>query len=218
MFPPNWDKEPVCAEALDLQDSEMKRSRQIAYRALGKYPRDLLDRNLNRVYFLSFIAFYNMTYGGSNAADRIYLTNNGVGQNYSDKYIERLLHAELSSVLLRNYPGHLDLKAWKELTPKGFSYGRGGRNALSSGTASEAQRENYYKNGFLSQYAQSSIENDFNAIAKHMFCPTDNWQQLLNTYPALRAKYEMVVAFYHELDPVFSKAYFSKLGTQDTGR
>ncbi len=211
MFPPNWEKAPVCAEALDLSKPEFKRSRAIAYRAMGKYPKSLFDRNLSRVYFVSLLAFYNMTYGGSNAADRIYLTNDGQRHNYSDEYIERLFHAEFSSVLLRNHRQHFDIVAWKALAPGDFSYGKGGREALATGSASELWQTKNYEKGFLSEYGQSSIENDFNSFAKQMFCPSANWQELLHTYPTIKAKYLRMLNFYQQLDPLFTEAYFEKL-------
>jgi len=68
----------------------------------------MLAANLKAVYFLKEMAFFNTPFGGTNSADNLYLTSNGITLGYTNDYIEQTFHHEFSSILFRNHPEYLD--------------------------------------------------------------------------------------------------------------
>ena len=65
--------------------------------------------------------------------------------------------------------------------------------------------------GFLTEYAQASIEEDFNSHVARLFVGDEAYWQALAKHPRLKAKAELVMAFYAKLNSEFSHAKFASL-------
>ncbi len=208
MFPETWLQAGIKAEASPLDRSEEQRSLAIVKRALAKYPNSLLHENLERLYVVGKLDFSGITCGGTNSRERLYHVNGGVSKWYTDEIIERGIHHEFSSILLRNYQKKLNRPEWDAVLPVGFQYGDDGVQAVIDGKAATALNEGMMENGFLSEYALSSFENDFNLIAERLFMYSEALFALGKKYPKLGKKNSIVIKFYHELNPIFTEAYF----------
>lgn len=215
MFPESWHDSEINAQAEPLKLGELKRSLSIIFKALDKYPVIFLKKNLKEVYILNYISFYGVEYGGTNSNDVVYVTNQGSANGYSDLYIEQLFHAEFSSIVLRNY-AYLNFdKDWCSINHKDFRYGEGGVTEIKTGKAGLDYAEYYFKNGFLYEYAMSGSENDFNSIAKNLFCPSSNFWDLYGEYISISKKINLTIELYSSADTNFNLRYFRSFNQQD---
>lgn len=219
MFPISWLLDPINAQVTELSKPEYDRTLTIIKSILKKYPNSLLKKNLKRIYMLNSIKMFNTNYGGTaNQDGYIYVTNQGEQLNYTAANIERMLHHEFLSVLLAyNEPtynkqtGELANPNWNAINPKEFEYGTGGVEEIQKGTSSEEFDSNLIKIGFLNQYSQSSMENDFSEIASNLFKSNDNFWRIVDTNALIRKKVDLAIKFYNKLDPIFTEAYFRKI-------
>lgn len=211
MFPESWRKAPISAEATALDTKEADRTLKVILRSMEKYPAGVLKTNLKSVYLSKRIAFYGLVYGGTNSLDAVYVSNDGEVKGFTNEYIQGAFHHEFSSILLRNFGKNLDMKLWKESQPAGFKYRGDGTSSLREGTASTRYEAEYHKQGFLAQYATSSLEEDFNMTAEGLMTGLPSFWKAVDAYPLLKKKATAVMRFYQKLDPVFTEQYFRKL-------
>jgi hypothetical protein len=169
MYPESWREGSVKGKASPLIATEYDRSKNIVSKALEKYPKDVLTKHIKKIYVLDEINFYGVRYGGTNSLDRVYITNRGLDKGYSDHFIERLFHAELSSILLRNLSYYLNQTTWVACNPGDFKYGGSGQEAIKTGKTGEYFDPALHEQGCLTQYGTSNFENDVNSFAKNLF-------------------------------------------------
>lgn len=219
MFPEHWNKPPATTEAESLMESEIERTSGILRKALDKYPDGFLERHLERIYALHALYFDGAEVGGSNSSTRksVYITNNG-RYKYPEQYIEETFHHELSSILWKKFgKKKFDIHAWRQINPPGFDYSdkyTGGLNTAKEGKSSLKRDVGLLQQGFLNEYAQSNIENDFNEFLAKMFLNDGTFWQDIESYERLKAKVDLVMDFYHSIDPRFTLEYFKKVSTQ----
>lgn len=211
MFPQSWYQAEINAQAEALEIDEIERTIQVLNASLAKYPEKLIKNNLKRVYVLKSLEFFGTSYGGTYTSNAVFLSNKGIKRGYTDSYIEKVFHAEFSSILYNNYVVNFQEESWKSANAEGFEYGSGGMLALKTGKSSESFQNQHNELGFLNQYAQSSIENDFNSFAKNLFYPTKDFWKLTEEWPGLKAKLELIVAFYGKIDEQFDLEFFRGL-------
>ena len=210
-FPESWHSADIRAEGKDLDKDQIERSLKVLKITLAKYPIEVLKKNLKKIYVLNEIKFYGVAFGGTNSTDVVYLSNKGISKGYTDEYLERLFHAEFSSILLRNYKSNFPESQWLAANEPGTKYGKGGVSALKTKQSSESFDEDLHKKGFLNQYATSDVENDFNSFAKTIFKNEGDFWNLIKKYPRLKKKMEIIVAFYHQINEEFDLEYFQSV-------
>lgn len=212
MFPEHWTTSPINAYAESLPSCEWKRTKASLERAASKYPNDF-HFPLNVIYVVKSLTFYETRYGGTYTAplrNYVYITNDGFG----DDFVERLFHAEFSSVLHKLNPDFLSEALWKQQLPHDFIYTHPNETdvALTQlGEHNESFEPELLELGFLSLYATTNLENDFNSVTKQLFVPASELWQIIDQYPRIRKKVELTVKFYHQLHPAFTEDYFRTL-------
>lgn len=218
MFPKNWYSKKINATAEPLDKSERQRMINILDRAFDKYPDNVLKNNLDRVYALKSLKFYDIPYGGTNAISTVYLSDNASNPNFTDSFIEGVFHHEFSSILLRAFPSYLNGQAWKNVNPKSFNYGNGGVNAILSGEASLNFDPSLFEKGFLSKYSESALEEDINVFAQNLFTGGIHFWTIVDQNPRIRIKATILISFYHLIDSTFTENYFRYPGQRYTSR
>lgn len=208
IFPAVWRAEPVNANARPLDVAEQPRSRDILEQALAKYPSIVVRRHLRKVYVVSRLEYFGIATGGTNSRTAVYVANNG---KYRSRSIEEVFHAEFSSILLRNRAKDFDEAAWRAINPPDFAYRGNGVQAIKKGEAGQRLDSELNKAGFVIEYAESSLENDFNAIAGRLFMGDDAFWRVAEQYPKVMAKVDLAIAFYAKLDASFTKEKFLSL-------
>ena len=213
IFPDPWQVAPINAQGKQIAASEIGRSKLVMANALSKYPAALLQKELQAVYLLTSMKFYDVNYGGTNSTYALYLTNNGVAMGYTDIYLEQTFHHEFSSILYRNHPSFLDEKAWTKANISGFTYNdpENGVGAIRNKQSSQDLDTNLCKKGFLTQYALSGMENDINTFAQNIFIPSQDFWAIVDKYPRINRKVKLLIAFYNKIDPQFTETYFREL-------
>lgn len=210
IFPEAWREAPILARGSRLSNSEEDRCTMVTVRALSKYPVDLLRLNLQRVYWLRDMNFFGVGYGGTNSTHTLYLTNDGVDKGYTDNYLEQTFHHEFSSILFRNYSSAFDSLAWRAANDPAFSYNdpEEGVGAIRNNASSQDFDTLLCKMGVLTQYAESSLENDANTFAQHIFSNSKEFWALADRYPRVRRKTQLLITFYQKINPIFTESYF----------
>ncbi|MBS1709375.1 MAG: hypothetical protein JSS65_11740 [Armatimonadetes bacterium] len=210
-FPKEWKPSPIFASGKALDGSEVDRAVKAVRKALSKYPEALLRRSLRRVVILRNMSFYGYPYGGTNSADTVYVADDGIKLGYTDDFIEGAVHHEFSSILLRNNAALLDMTEWNKSLPPDFRYRGDGLSSLREGKASLVYDPESYKQGFLNQYATSSLEEDLNVTAEALLTGRKQVWEGMAKETLLKAKAMAVVGFYGKLDKQFTLQWFESI-------
>lgn len=211
IFPTNWLEAPISAHVTPMDSAERERVKQIVQKQLDLYPERVLSGNLRNIHLLGKMEFYGVEYGGTYSGYDIYLTSRGIKSGYTDDYLKRLVHHELSSLLWNNHPGLLDQESWKESLPEGFTYQGDGLKAIKAGKFSTEYDTQWHQQGFLSEYGTASLEEDFNLFAEGLFSGELAFWKAVDQYPRLRSKMILTVRFYTRLDGRMTEGFFRGL-------
>ncbi len=211
IFSESWRKAPVLASGEVLPDNHIKRAQMILGRALKKYPPQVLQADLKAVYVLAELRYSGVITSGTNSRTSVYLKIGDVKKGFTDAHIEGVFHAEFSSILMRNHTQHLDKDAWNAVNPPGFKYLGNGVDAVRQKTAGTVLREELHEKGFLVEYAQSTLENDLNGLAKMLFNGEAELWAIAAKFPKIQRKLNLTLAFYQKIDASFSEAFFRSL-------
>ena len=212
IFPENWLRPPSNIHVKRLKQAEATRATNVIELALQKYPPTLLDNTLQKVYIFDTIVQYDVCVGGTYSTGQVYIVDAGLVDGYTDQIIEREFHEEYSSILLRTYPDYFDEAAWIKINPEEFVYdGDAGYGYIRDGKVSLDYDPNWLRTGFLNQYSTSNRENDFNSFASRLFVGETEFWQAVDQYDRIKQKAFLVIAFYQQLDPMYSEEYFRSL-------
>ncbi len=207
MFPEEMTSAPVNAHATPLcWQVDVDRAVAAVLNGLVKYPDFVLSSNLKAVYLIERLKIYDTQVGGT--ADlfgqRVYIAN-----PYSACWIERVFHAEFSSVLISWHPWNIS--RWLSENPEDFTYGDDAIAAIREGQVSNELNRRLAEDGFLTSYSMTSVDNDFNAYAQYHFLPEPLLWEIVSTYPHARRKSALMVDFYQALHPQYTNAFFRDL-------
>lgn len=208
IFPESWRTATVNAKAEPLAETERERCREIVSRALAKYPADMLSATLMNLYCLGRLEYSGAVTGGTRTRSSIYVV---CKPTYASTDVERIIHAEYSSVLFQQFPQHFDAEAWKQINPPDFTYLGSGVQAVKSGQAARRADPAMWRQGFIQEYAKASVEEDFNSHAAALFIGDVRYWAAVEQHPKLRAKSDLVVAFYAKVHASLGEAYFRKV-------
>jgi hypothetical protein len=158
-FPREWREAAYSAQGSQIDVDESMRLIRLIPGFLSMYPAQLIRRNLRDIYLLKAMSFYGLRYGGTNSLDGIYIASRGNEPKCRDERLAGVMHAEFSSILLRNY--RFPSEAWSRINDSNWRYAGTikdliGRSDLYSHT------ETLLRQGFISIYGQASVEEDVN--------------------------------------------------------
>ena len=211
IFPRSWRNDKTAPHARAIKQEAWPHLISIINIALNKYPEKVTRKNLKKVYILRTMMFFGLDFGGTYHKKKVYLTSNGIENGYTDQYIKGTFHHEFSSVLLKRHRKYFDEDAWHAINPPTFKYGDGGKAALQTAKANTKLNNSLYQSGFLNEYSLASMEEDFNCYAEFMFLSDDGFWQAWEQSETIRRKTNIMIKFYHKLNPVFTLEYFKKL-------
>lgn len=211
IFPESWRTPKVDAKAELLAETEFGRCRKIVDRALGKYPANLLTATLKKIYCLGRLEYSGAVTGGTRSRNAIYVV---CKPSYASTDVERIIHAEYSSVLFQMFPQHFDANAWSAINPAGFQYLGGGVQAVKAGQASRRSDAAMREQGFIREYAKASIEEDFNCHVAPLFMGDAEYWQAVEKHPKLKAKSDLVIGFYSKVHASLTQEQFQSLRTE----
>lgn len=208
IFPESWRTAKINAKARLLEDTELDRCREVVNRVLAKYPPDLLKATLKKVYGLGRLEYSGAVTGGTRSRSAVYVV---CSPTYATPDVERIVHAEYSSILFQSFAQHFDAEAWKQINPPDFKYLGSGVEAVKSGLATQRADQAMREQGFIQAYAKASIEEDFNSHVARLFMGDAKYWEAIEQYPKLKAKADLVMRFYSKVHASFTPGYFQAL-------
>lgn len=197
-FPAEWLEAPISAYGTQISPFDAEYMVDKIDDFLSHYSGVLINENLTDIYLFKELSLYSKMYGGTYRYTTLYIPNNGYSHALYSNLIKERLHSEFSSIL---YYSHLDLfpaEDWQNLLPEGFEYSGTGIEMLGEKNLL-GQTEELLKDGFLVKYSTSSMENDLNMLVSWMFSRNQELQELAEKYPLIKARYDLVAAFYEEI-------------------
>jgi hypothetical protein len=126
---------------------------------------------------------------------------------YASDWLPRVLYHELGHVAYSKSPDRFPYAAWSAINPQSFSYAK----SLASGTEThdfenevldmrEATKNNL-QSGFVSDYAQQSIEEDFCEISSQLFLQPATYGRFQKSAIRVYHKCEMALEFWNKVAP-----------------
>lgn len=196
-----------------LLEDQAERSIEIASRALSKYPVELLDSNLENICFFRHMYLYNTRSGGTYWIPNksLLITNRSESVGYTNEFVEKLIHAEFSSLLFHRFRNEFPLEAWEKINESDTAYLGDAFEAIRTRKNSEKIDTVLLEKGFLSQYGMSTLENDYNSVAKNIFMGGEKFWEIVNKYEKIEQKVKLFIEFYHKIHPVFTRKYFEEI-------
>lgn len=217
MFPAEWYKPPISVTASALNSAEIARSVAFVKEALHRYPAAFVKMNLKKIYVVGSLRNYGVESGGLPTYERkaLYLANAGFAAGYTESWFVRSINHEFAHLLAGNHPNEFAATNWEHLNPKYFHYGSGGADAIKNGNSNEVMTAAYLKQGFVSQYGTTAVEEDFATICEQLFTGDLVFRNMAAQNKGMRHKLQAVETFYHSLSPQFDNAYFQRLISAD---
>lgn len=211
IFPESWRGGNVAASGEALPAGRRGEALRVMDAALAKYPAEVLRRHLHALYLLGELRYNGVVTSGTNSRTAVYVKIGPLEKGFTSRHNEGVFHAEFSSILIRNRPQFLDQDAWKAANPPAFTYLGNGVDAVKQGKARTNLNAILNARGFLSEYGQSTLENDFNGFASRLWTGDIPLWQLARQHPAIQRKLALVLRFYQQLDPRLDEAFFRNI-------
>ncbi len=183
------------ASATELSPDEVRRALPMVRIFLASYPERILRRFLSDVYLFNDFQYADGRWGGTYYKNSIYINCRA-----RQKYMLKTMFHELSSVLMKRYP--FPTREWQKINGRESRY-IGAHHFADGRNYGSATSRQGLELGFITNYAASSLENDFNEISEWLFVQHYELRQLARDYPKIAAKADLAKAFYKRIDDDF---------------
>ncbi|WP_426369921.1 hypothetical protein [Pseudocolwellia sp. HL-MZ7] len=182
-------------EIFSAEQSSLDESLRGVEDALIAYPDDFVSSQIDAIFIAGNMFFDGMQAGGTYQYSWIIVAST-IDSSGESNYNSALygVHHELSSFIY--HKSFVITRFWGDLMPKNWE---------AKVTDKEALADNYepidYENGFLNNYATTSVENDFNTYAEFVFARTDELIELAKQYPLVAKKLRLFINAYSRQSP-----------------
>lgn len=211
VFPAYWLEAPILATYEPVLDAALPALCGFVEEALDKYPVSLIRRNLKQIGLAKRLYFYGSFYGATyteSGPDRgsLFLSQESTSPDADTRdYIMDSVHHEFSSLLMKKYP--FPMQQWRQANTADFAYAfedkaNPGLEAMRSGQ-DKLKDDALFAQGFLSAYAMSSVEEDFNVFSGVAFLYPDWMIELAQAHEPLRNKLVVWLDFHLAIDAAF---------------
>jgi hypothetical protein len=184
---PNREDNP----AKPIEPDELNRLPGIMEKALAKYPPWVVQKYLHRVRWVEdlFLKGENVEGAADHPTRSFYVEVSENNESYSDIEVEVTFHHEFAHILDEEFP--FPKEAWRACNPEGFVYKE----------REDDPGKDLWEKGFVSNYAQSEIDEDFPELTGLIFAEPRKARLLIDNFPRLQAKYRLWLKFYQKIDP-----------------
>ena len=206
IFPSYFIDSPVNVSYEPLDTNRAGTISNILSAELSKYPKKFLDLSLDEVCVFASLNIFGNSVGGTHGDSSVFLID-----CTKDSDLRENFHHEFNHILYYQFGTWFDLDGWKAANKAGFSYGNGGTEAITNKSYKNIGLEYSSKDGFVTEYAKSAIEEDIAETSMYLFCGNDEFWAVVDSNTILKEKVRILVNFYNRLDPVFTMKYFRGL-------
>lgn len=203
VFTNTWRYEGAKAEDLEA-------GRDLLGAALAKYPLAVLSNRLDAVHLVrpgtlcQFMDDWKWApaAAGTYGDKAVYsILEKLSGREDASRFSEAVFHHELNSLLVGWNPRLFDDDAWRAANPRRFRYAARAKGSPMLST-------NDLPRGFVCSYGTSTLENDVNTYAMHLFTRADWLLRQAERHPRVARKVNVLLRFYRRLDPGFTREFF----------
>lgn len=168
--------------------------------AVSAYPRST-GAVVREVYLVDRLFIDGVPVGGTYFGYRVFCSlRTSNGQFGVARSVQAIAHAEISSVYFHKHANCFASDQWKAINPKNFRYRGSGLEVARIGGSSAAYDSARWAEGFLSDYARSSVEEDFNACWGFIMTADEQSLRWACGFSILRNKFELTCQFAHCVD------------------
>jgi len=181
--------------------------------ALAIYPKNFVSSQIDAIFIAGKMYFGGMPAGGAyhNSWIIVASTTAPMGESNYEAALYGV-HHELSSYVF--HKSTIVGMIWGELMPKDWRTKMGYKDVLA---ANDEPID--YQNGFLSPYAKTTLENDFNTYAEFVFARQNELIELAKKYPLVAKKLRLFIIAYTkqfpDMEQFFKKSALNKVATPD---
>ena len=191
--------------------NELARFVRLLQKELKKYPQGLIKHTIDAIYLLDSITIRGARLSSHYDVDKksLYISNKYTQTNTprSKNFLKRNFHHEVSAILFKKY--HFDETIWHSAIGKKLQYKTDinlAHNDLNP-FVEFIDKKGLLKQGFLKEYAETSVENDFNSYAEIIFTDPYKMKQLTQQYPIIQRKYQVFKRFYLSINSEFISVF-----------
>lgn len=212
IFPRAWNT-PLTQISISPAEPEFEIDiRQCLLEVMRRYPPDACLEHVNRIYVVGDLIINGDRFGATRSLRKIYISTYGAfDTTIRCEALATAFHAEFSSILFNNHRNHLYMTDWTHGNPEGFKYLGSGVAALRLGRHSVEPTTAAMSEGFINEYAQSSLENDFNAICIILFGADRRTWNHAKSYPKVKKKMDLAIKFLRSTGMDINWDYFESL-------
>ncbi len=197
-FPTAWLTAEVNCQGVQVAAPDAERAVPLIQQFLAAYDSAVIRNNLTDIYLLGDLNCYGQPYGGTNSTSSVYVRVGTRASGYTDRIVLSTTHEEFSSILFRKYV--FPRAAWQSLNGD-YGYPNDSTLILDEPGLRSVAPDDLLASGFLTSYAASSMENDFNEYAGWLFVWPDQLCGYSSMYPAIEKKAMLASAFYKSIQP-----------------
>ena len=211
-IPSGWTESRINGQFKLIHKREKSSSVSIVSCAFNKYPKDLLQSYIQKVFFFDSMSMFGHGYAGTHSHDALMICNGGLGQGYSLFNLETTVHHEIASLLFFHNKAYLNLKKWMAHTATPYTSDNP-VDVFNKNLIGKTSKKKLAEQGFLNDFASSNLRNDFVSHAENIFMGNPKYYTLIKKHPALEAKCRLTIMFFYLINEQFTPKYFDNLST-----
>ena len=187
------------AEIFPASASSLSESLTGVEDALMAYPPGFVSSQIEAIFIAGRIYFDDMPAGGTYHKSWVIVasTTDPTGESNYDSALYGV-HHELSSFIY--HKSFVFIRGWANLMPKDWQEKLTYKKVLA-----DNNQPIDYQNGFLSNYATTTMENDFNTYAEFVFARSDELIKLAKSYPLVAKKLRLFIDAYAKESPAMAQ-------------
>ena len=167
--------------------------------AMAKYPKGLVGRHVKRIEVVGRMHLFGVAASGTYAQEALVISFSDRGKGLNFREAKRAFHHEFSSVLYQRHQASFPREEWLRNNPPGFVYKGSSYNAVLLKATNVARERQYFRQGFVCQYSQASLEDDFNMTMEFAMAG-DLDPEEMKRYPHLSAKVALALQFVRQIE------------------
>lgn len=195
-FTVEWLSEMVKAKATSAP-SERSFAMNELDKAFGKYPKEF-NSACKTIFLVGNLIYKDIKYQGAHTSEKMYIATR---HNFE---IEKTFHRVFLQILLKNNRGKFNFEKWKLLSTPAIQQKQPSNEIF----ADEQLNPFLFEEGYLTNFSLRSGEIDIAIYAENLFAGGRQFWKVVDHFPLIRKKAQVVIDFYHNLYPIYTENWF----------
>ena len=195
-IPEKWTQPPGNFKFVYVSREEAEARLAVVRAGLAKYPDGFVNRFASQICMIQGFTYSGSYASGTRYRDTVYLGTREInGTPMTDEGLDRLLHGELSGLILKEHMKQFPMITWFLQNSLDFSYPLSVAEGIQRGLGSTQAEPSLFSSGFYCKYQQVSFVVDVGFVASQVMCPTMEFQAAVVSSPRLRRKVTLWLQF-----------------------